>query len=200
MRKTKKTNYYSYKYSDDDFIDDEETTLRKRFTPEEDRILKKTVKKGKLKTWEAISQLLPGRTARQCRDRYNNYLFKQITNAQWTEEEDQIIIKMYEQIGSKWTQIAKSLQGRSGNNVKNRWYKYLAKKYKSTTTHNEEKSEPNDHQIANIEDTSKQRGTTYNTNEKDDDIHNIFQNFDKIFDLNMLKGNFLGESFELFHI
>ena len=105
----------------------EQSTLRIRFTPEEDERLKELVKDVENNRWEKIAQKMPGRTARQCRDRYNNYLFKEISNEPWTEQEDTVILRMYKEIGPKWTQIAQHLQGRSGNNVKNRWYKHLKK-------------------------------------------------------------------------
>ena len=105
---------------------------RCRFTPREDRILKKIVNDQSDFSWEEIAQMLPGRTSRQCWDRYNNYLSKQISNAKWTDEEDELILKMYTKIGPKWTLIAKSLKGRSANNVKNRWHKTLSKRYGKT--------------------------------------------------------------------
>ena len=197
----RRNDYYSTDYSDEeDFIDYEENTLRKRFTPEEDKLLKQCVKRGKLKTWEAISQLLPGRTARQCRDRYNNYLFKQISNAKWTEEEDQIILSMYKQIGSKWTKIAKSLQGRSGNNVKNRWYKFLSKKYnlpKPGTPKTEEQETTQSTSSPNpVEITNKDNEPAKIANEEL--LFNDLQTIDKVFDLHIFQENVLGESFDLF--
>lgn len=105
------------------------STARKRFTKEEDAYLKKLAESGDLKNWEDVAKRMPGRTARQCRDRYNNYLFKELTTAPFSPEEDEIILKMHQEIGAKWATIARSLNGRSGNNVKNRWYKFLAKRH-----------------------------------------------------------------------
>lgn len=125
MRKHSK---YSSDDSEDDFSQFEGSTSRKRFTPEEDRILKEYVDSGEGHTWEDIARALTGRTARQCWDRYHNYLCKNIKKEKWTADEDALIISMYNRIGSKWTKIAAMLDGRSGNNVKNRWHKYLSKK------------------------------------------------------------------------
>lgn len=115
--------------------DDEEFTpsrrqmayQRRRFTNEDDDRLKKIVQELGVHDWEAIAQRFKGRSARQCRDRYSNYLYKDIVNRAWTEEEDSIIIRMHEEIGSHWMQISEYLQGRSGNQVKNRWYKHIVK-------------------------------------------------------------------------
>ncbi|EAY07307.1 Myb-like DNA-binding domain containing protein [Trichomonas vaginalis G3] len=105
------------------------STTRKRFSPEEDAILKKLVQVEGIKDWEEISEQLPGRTSRQCRDRYNNYLFKEIVKRPWTPEEDRIIIEKNKIYGNSWSKIAQFLVGRSGNNVKNRWHKYLYNHY-----------------------------------------------------------------------
>lgn len=103
-----------------------ETKPRRRFTPEEDKILLHAVRELNIKNWDEAARLLPGRDARQCRDRYNTSLYKDIDHRKWTKEEDRIIIEQFEAIGPKWMQISTYLEGRSGNNVKNRWYKYIA--------------------------------------------------------------------------
>lgn len=100
---------------------------RRKFTPEEDEILKTAAEQPKRKTWVEIAKALPGRTAMQCRDRYKNYLEKEITKEPWSLEEDKMIIDQYKVYGRRWVEIAKFLPGRSGNHVKNRWYKHLYK-------------------------------------------------------------------------
>ena len=107
---------------------EEINTSRKRFTQEEDATLKSLVDKLGVKLWDEIALHMPNRTARQCRDRYNNYLFKEITHQPWTPEEDRLILEKYQEYGPHWVKIAKFLNGRSGNNIKNRWHKYLNKK------------------------------------------------------------------------
>ena len=111
----------------------EQSTLRKRFTPSEDALLKTIVMNG-IMSWDEIAKYLPGRTGRQCRDRYNNYLSKTVIQKNWTKEEDQIIIEKYRQYGPRWTVISNFLDARSGNNVKNRWYKYILKRQSDITT------------------------------------------------------------------
>ncbi|EAX85593.1 Myb-like DNA-binding domain containing protein [Trichomonas vaginalis G3] len=105
----------------------EQNTLRKRFSEQEDALLKSLVEDEGIKNWEEISKRMPSRTSRQCRDRYNNYLFKEIINKPWTPEEDRIILEKYMILGPHWVKISEYLDARSGNNVKNRWHKYLSK-------------------------------------------------------------------------
>jgi hypothetical protein len=85
-------------------------------------------------SWEEVSHRVPGRNARQCRDRYNNYLLGTLVANPWTPEEDLIICQKFREIGPHWVQIAMLLNGRSGNHVKNRWHKHLSKREKSSLT------------------------------------------------------------------
>jgi hypothetical protein len=101
---------------------------RRRFTEEEDRKLRSLVETLGTGSWEEIAEFLPRRSGRQCRDRYKNYLLDSLVNNPWTPAEDAIIIETYNQIGPRWVEIAKVLSGRSGNSVKNRWYKRLCKR------------------------------------------------------------------------
>jgi hypothetical protein len=87
------------------------------------------------KSWEAIAKFMPNRTARQCRDRYKNYLLDSLVCDAWAPEEDALIVEKFREIGPKWVEIAKYLNGRSGNHVKNRWHKHLSKVTSSTPVH-----------------------------------------------------------------
>lgn len=103
------------------------STTRKWFTPDEDKIILESITSSKKKNWKQIAEKIPGRNARQCRDRYNNSLKNKIEKKPWTKEEDEIIIRKFFEIGPKWVTISAFLNGRSGNNVKNRWHKYINK-------------------------------------------------------------------------
>lgn len=101
---------------------------KQKFTKKEDSQLIRLVKKFGTSKWEEISHHMERRTARQCRDRYNNYLSDNFKKGSWTENEDMLIISLYNKIGPHWLAISKSVPGRSGNDIKNRWHKTLIKK------------------------------------------------------------------------
>jgi hypothetical protein len=101
---------------------------RRKFTTDEDVRLRSLVDQIGTSHWESIASLMPNRTARQCRDRYKNYLLDTIVTAPWTPNEDDVIRAKYGELGPRWVEIAKLLSGRSGNHVKNRWHKHLRKK------------------------------------------------------------------------
>lgn len=73
------------------------------------------------KSWGKIAQFIPPRTARQCRDRWFNYLDPNLSCEPWTQYEDSILIKLQGNIGNHWKQMKKFLPKRSSNNIKQTW-------------------------------------------------------------------------------
>lgn len=107
------------------------------FTSEEDEKLKMLVKQLGRKNWSKISMLMNGRSPKQCRDRYSNYLIPGFFNGQWTNEEDQLLIRLYEQNGPKWSLIKQFFNGRTANSLKNRWNYFLSYKYEKSNSKND---------------------------------------------------------------
>jgi hypothetical protein len=101
--------------------------MRRTFTPEEDVLLKTLVDHLGPKNWEAVCAYMPTRSARQCRDRYSNYLVDNLSIDPWSPDEDALILEKFRELGPRWVQIATFVNGRSGNQVKNRWHKHLSK-------------------------------------------------------------------------
>ena len=104
------------------------------WTKEEGLKLIQTVQKieeqrGKIEYgfWAEIAKEIPGRTAKQCRERWNIYLNPNLNKGPWTPEEDRIIIETQKKIGNQWTKIALLLPGRSNDTVRCRWYNALQK-------------------------------------------------------------------------
>lgn len=103
-------------------------TKKNKFTPEEDRRLSEVIKQIGLFDWDSVAEKMPGRTARQCRDRWNYYLNPDISNLPWTEEEEKLLLEKYEKYGPRWAMIAQCFDGRSDTNIKNHHLVLLRRK------------------------------------------------------------------------
>ncbi|KAK8857550.1 hypothetical protein M9Y10_015955 [Tritrichomonas musculus] len=112
---------------------------RRNFAKEEDKRLSYLVEQYGTSNWELIASMMPLRNARQCRDRFRNYLSPKINLKKWTKEEDTLLISKYNELGPKWVQISQYFDGRSDNNLKNRWYTHLRKKCQETENINTDK-------------------------------------------------------------
>lgn len=86
----------------------------------EDQILEALIYRG-YNNWTVIAEQIPGRTPKQCRERWKNHLNPMINKGPYTEEEDRILLHAQYQMGNKWSQIAQMLPGRTEDSVKIRF-------------------------------------------------------------------------------
>lgn len=94
---------------------------KSKFTPEEDNLLKQLVSKFGENDWNRVSELMPHRNVRQCKERWTNYLSPKVCNDPWTEEDDALLLQKYNEYGAKWVRIALCFPNRTDSNVKNRY-------------------------------------------------------------------------------
>ncbi|CAD8147135.1 unnamed protein product [Paramecium octaurelia] len=77
--------------------------------------------------WSLISQELNQnssvyRSSKQCRERWLNHLNPKISKEPWTDDEDIKLLQTVKEIGRRWSEISKIMDGRrSENNLKNRF-------------------------------------------------------------------------------
>lgn len=95
------------------------------WSAEEDGQLANMVHVHGPKRWATIAISLPGRTGKQCRERWLNHLDPSVSKEVFSKEEDLLIISLVDTLGTKWAQISKHLPGRTDNAVKNRYYSTL---------------------------------------------------------------------------
>ncbi|KAK8625183.1 hypothetical protein V6N13_090059 [Hibiscus sabdariffa] len=68
------------------------------------------------------------RCGKSCRLRWINYLRPDLKRGNFTEEEDELIIKLHGLLGNKWSLIAGRLPGRTDNEIKNYWNTHIRRK------------------------------------------------------------------------
>lgn len=94
--------------------------VKGHWRPEEDDLLKELVAEGR-KNWGQVATRIPGRTSKQCRERWYNHLDPSIIRGEYSPEEDRMILDAQARLGNRWSAIAAMLPGRTEDAVKIRW-------------------------------------------------------------------------------
>ena len=94
---------------------------KRKWTDQENEKLRKLVMRNGPQHWAIIAKHFEGRVAKQCRARWFNHLSPDVSKEAWTEAEDTIIYRLHKRLGNQWSEISKSLSGRTGYGIKNRY-------------------------------------------------------------------------------
>ncbi|KAH0792412.1 Myb-like DNA-binding domain containing protein [Histomonas meleagridis] len=108
--------------------------VRAKFLPHEDCQLKALVAEYGEDQWRKVASRMPNRNVRQCRERWKHYICSDSAKAPWNPQEDEILHQMVNELGFKWTKIAKCLPGRTDIQVKARWFKVFQGDGNSTSS------------------------------------------------------------------
>ncbi|KAF8017632.1 hypothetical protein BT93_H2736 [Corymbia citriodora subsp. variegata] len=114
------------------------------WTEEEDHLLKRCIEQYGEGKWHRVPKLAGlNRCRKSCRLRWLNYLRPNIKRGSFTEEEVDLIIKLHNLLGNRWSLIAGRLPGRTANDVKNYWNCHLSKKLDPQQSCNHEDNDLN---------------------------------------------------------
>ncbi|CAK8575555.1 unnamed protein product [Lathyrus sativus] len=110
------------------------------WTAEEDRKLIAYVTRYGCWNWRQLPKFAGlSRCGKSCRLRWLNYLRPNIKRGNFTQQEEELIIRMHKNLGNRWSVIAAELPGRTDNEVKNHWHTSLKKRVqqKNAISHEE---------------------------------------------------------------
>nr|AIT52276.1 MYB family protein [Jatropha curcas] len=112
------------------------------WTPAEDGLLRSCIQRHGEGKWHTVpSRAGLNRCRKSCRLRWLNYLKPDIKRGKFTLDEIDLMIKLHNLLGNRWTLIAGRLPGRTANDVKNFWNTHMRKKLKPSSPYREEDNE-----------------------------------------------------------
>ncbi|OSX74889.1 hypothetical protein BU14_0262s0006 [Porphyra umbilicalis] len=94
---------------------------KRPWTAAEDEALRRPVSVYGTTSWSRIAADMGDRNGKQCRERWFHQLNPAIFRGSWSPDEDASLLSLQRQHGNAWATIARSLPGRTGNQVKNRF-------------------------------------------------------------------------------
>ena len=95
--------------------------VKKPWTAEEDSALLHQILDHGPHGWELISKSIPGRSGKQCRERWHNQLHPLLKRLPWSKEENWVLFILHSRVGNKWAKMQMNLPGRCDNAIKNHW-------------------------------------------------------------------------------
>lgn len=75
--------------------------------------------------WLSVAKLVPGRSAKQCRERWGLNLNPNIDRSAFSEQEDLLLLELHNKFGNRWSSFREFFPGRTENILKTRYKSLL---------------------------------------------------------------------------
>ncbi|KAK9052007.1 hypothetical protein SSX86_028635 [Deinandra increscens subsp. villosa] len=96
------------------------------WSEDEDNKLRAYIQRYGHPNWRELPKFAGlSRCGKSCRLRWMNYLRPNVKHGSFTKEEEDVIIRVHNKLGNKWSKMAALLPGRSDNEIKNYWHTHL---------------------------------------------------------------------------
>eukprot|EP00924_Labyrinthula_sp_SR-Ha-C_P005923 maker-scaffold_14-snap-gene-9.34-mRNA-1 protein AED:0.09 eAED:0.09 QI:0/0/0.33/0.33/0/0/3/281/503 len=103
------------------FHEEPKKTERRKWTAEEDYLLRNAVNRLGEKNWKQIAQLVPGRNHVQVLQRWKKVLKPGLVKGHWSPEEDQKLREAVQRGFKNWGEVSHSVEGRTAKQCRERW-------------------------------------------------------------------------------
>ncbi|CAK9156925.1 unnamed protein product [Ilex paraguariensis] len=146
------------------------------WSDEEDNKLRAYIQKYGHWNWRQLPKHAGlSRCGKSCRLRWVNYLRPNVKHGNYSKEEEDMIMKLHDKHGNKWSVIATHLPGRTDNDIKNYWHTRLKRRVKpnpmsEVTAESSVSSQPEANQKEKFHETSLSEGNKERESKLENDV------------------------------
>tara|TARA_B100001094_G_scaffold100626_1_gene96787 strand:- start:1081 stop:2028 length:948 start_codon:yes stop_codon:yes gene_type:complete len=105
--------------------DPKNSTSYQQWKKHEDDLLEEAVRKNGKCTWSQISDMVPGKTGKQCCDRWRVHLKGATGRNVWGKQDDAALEKAVHELGHNWTLVARAVTGKTNRQCRDRYKNYV---------------------------------------------------------------------------
>ncbi|GJM96638.1 hypothetical protein PR202_ga13499 [Eleusine coracana subsp. coracana] len=91
------------------------------WTPREDAALARLADEHGARHWRRVAELMPGRSSRQCRDRWRHHLARDVYHRPFTAADDEELACLFLRHDGRWKDVSRAAHRRTSRVMRRRW-------------------------------------------------------------------------------